>query len=60
MGTVRYYVVTQEREITVEATDPAEAVHLATGVLGGGTPVTLEKPFASPIKVTEIKAREEY
>lgn len=61
MAAVRYYVVTQEREVVVEAVDPAEAIHLASGVLGtSARSEPLGKPFGSAIKVTELRAREEY
>lgn len=61
MPAVRSYVVTQEREITVQATSPAEAVQISDAVLGGELNVEyLGHPFSSAVKVTEVRAREEY
>lgn len=60
MAVVRYYVVTQEREVIVEATSPGEAVALSEAVFGGPRVEAVGHPFGGPVKVTSVSAREDY
>lgn len=63
MAIVRNYVVTQERQITVSATRPAEAVSLTEELLGSAPEAKINKNTGyplSPVKIVSVSAREEY
>lgn len=63
MPELRYYTVTQEREVKVSASSPIQAACIADDVFSGRVPeddVSVKPNIVSPIREREIVAREDY
>ncbi len=60
MTVIRTYRVTQERVVTVSASSPAEAVQIADTAFKALIEVEVMGKVLTPIRETDIAAREEY
>jgi hypothetical protein len=61
MSDIRYYTVSETREIKVTATNPTQAVKLATAVFEGRVVIAEEGiGVFKPISIRSIEAREDY
>jgi hypothetical protein len=60
MPEIRYYTVSQEREVKVWANSPIDAAQIADGEFSGYKPSQVEGGVTSPIRVRDLVVREDY
>lgn len=60
MPEIRYYTVTQEREVKVWANSPVDAAVIADGKFNGYTPSQIEGAATTEIRTRDIVVREDY
>lgn len=59
MPEVRYYTVTQEREVKVWANSPVDAAVIADGKFNGYTPSQIEGALTSGVRDRSLVVRED-